>query len=89
MKRYVQTQNQKAIDVMQSKTKETKQHITNSIKTFDNDLQNMYKEIEKVFAEVRRFGTTTKLRGMVQSQNTSMRNVMNFQDELSEESSFE
>ena len=74
MKRYVQNQNQKSIEVMHSKTKETKQHITNSIKTFDNDLQNMYKEIEKVFYEVKRFGTKTK--GPVNHTNSSKNLLM-------------
>lgn len=37
------------IDKLRSKLSEQKQHLTNSIKTIENDMSNLSKDMEKIY----------------------------------------
>ena len=52
LKNYIKVQSAKCIDSISSKTKEQKQHFTNSIKILENDIHTINKDIEKIFTEV-------------------------------------
>lgn len=52
LKNFIKTQSIKCIDSINTKTKEQKQHFTNSIKILENDIHTINKDMEKIYEAV-------------------------------------
>ena len=52
LKNFIKVQSNKCLDTITSKSKEQKQHFSNSIKILENDIHTINKDIEKIFNEV-------------------------------------
>lgn len=52
LKTFLKQHQEFIVDKLQTKLREQKQHMTNSIKTIENDLSNMNKELDKIYHEL-------------------------------------
>ena len=89
IKNFIKIQNSKMTELFQSKSKDQKQHLTNSLKVFETDINNMYKEVDKIYAEVRKISNGMKEKKQTESQKrrNTFKNMRALESRESEDSS--